>query len=346
MKILINATTINGGGGLQVANSLINEFTKKDVEIVVCCSREVFSCLSDHIKDNIKIYKFEKSPAKFKNRLSVSKKLYLIEDKINPDIVLTVFGPSYWKPRSPHLLGFALAQIAYPSNPFFKRLSWKSKLRFLMEFGYKKNQFKRNAQFFWCETEDVKKNISKYLDIPLDHVFVAGNTCNHSFINPDTGKIDFPQREAREFRFVVPTTYMAHKNLEIIPKVLPLIEHDNVKFFVTLASSDYDRLFSSCTDRVINLGILHPEQCPSAYYHCDALFCPTLLECFTANYPESMMMERPILTSHYSFAKNLCQDAASYFDPFDPEDIAEKIINSNHSNIFELVVEKDKLNIK
>ena len=41
---------------------------------------------------------------------------------------------------------------------------------------------------------------------------------------------------------------------------------------------------------------------------------------------EAMKMEKPILTSNYSFAADICGDAALYFDPLDAKDIAEKIL--------------------
>jgi len=334
MKILLNASTIKAGGGLQVGNSLISEFSKMgSLDLNVCCSNEVYWCLNESIKNKIKTFTFDKSPAKLKYRSNNIERLFNIENKISPDIVLTVFGPSYWKPTSPHLLGFALPQIAYPENPFFSSLSLKKRFRYLMEFKYKKYQFKSNSSYFWCETEDVKNKISQNLNIPFDHIFVAGNTCSLFFKNPDINKIRFPRREAQEFRLVFPTSYNLHKNLEVIPKVLPLLSNYNVKFFVTLAPNDFERIFFNCENRIINLGILRPDECPSVYYHCDALFCPTLLECFTANYPEAMSMKRPILTSHYSFAKAICKDAAIYFDPLDPRDIADKIIKIIKDNV-------------
>jgi glycosyltransferase involved in cell wall biosynthesis len=73
------------------------------------------------------------------------------------------------------------------------------------------------------------------------------------------------------------------------------------------------------------MGSIPHKSCPSLYAQSDALFAPTLLETFSAAYPEAMKMEKPILTSNYSFAKDVCQDAALYFDPLDPVDIAEKI---------------------
>ena len=77
---------------------------------------------------------------------------------------------------------------------------------------------------------------------------------------------------------------------------------------------------------IINVGKVDIATCPYLYRETDALFLPTLLECFSANYPEAMMMERPILTSNLSFATEVCGDAALYFNPMDPNDICEKIL--------------------
>jgi len=76
---------------------------------------------------------------------------------------------------------------------------------------------------------------------------------------------------------------------------------------------------------VMNLGPVAHESCPSIYNQCDFLFAPTLLETFSASYPEAMKMNLPILTSKYSFAKDVCHNAALYFDPMNPKDIVEKI---------------------
>jgi glycosyltransferase involved in cell wall biosynthesis len=56
------------------------------------------------------------------------------------------------------------------------------------------------------------------------------------------------------------------------------------------------------------------------------MFLPTLLECFSASYAEAMKMGLPILTSDLKFAREVCGDAAVYFDPVNAGDIAEKIL--------------------
>ena len=50
------------------------------------------------------------------------------------------------------------------------------------------------------------------------------------------------------------------------------------------------------------------------------IFLPTLLKVFIAAYPEAMKIEKPIMTSNYSFATDVCQDSALYFDPLDSKD--------------------------
>lgn len=46
-------------------------------------------------------------------------------------------------------------------------------------------------------------------------------------------------------------------------------------------------------------------------------------------------MGLPIVTSGLSFAKNVCGDAAMYFDPLNPADIAKKIIQLSEDKLLQ-----------
>jgi glycosyltransferase involved in cell wall biosynthesis len=76
---------------------------------------------------------------------------------------------------------------------------------------------------------------------------------------------------------------------------------------------------------IINIGRINVENCPQLYRECDALFLPTTLECFSANYPEAMKMAKPIITSNLSFATSVCGNAALYFDPYNENEIVKVI---------------------
>ena len=43
-----------------------------------------------------------------------------IEKEWKPDIVFTTSGPSYWRSKAPHLMGFNLAHYIYPESPILK----------------------------------------------------------------------------------------------------------------------------------------------------------------------------------------------------------------------------------
>ena len=49
---------------------------------------------------------------------------------------------------------------------------------------------------------------------------------------------------------------------------------------------------------------------------------PTLMESFSASYPEAMYFGLPIVTSDLDFARETCGSAAIFVNPWDPADIA------------------------
>jgi glycosyltransferase involved in cell wall biosynthesis len=56
------------------------------------------------------------------------------------------------------------------------------------------------------------------------------------------------------------------------------------------------------------------------------LILPTLLESFTATYLEAMKFDCPVLTSDLDFAREVCGDAAIYFDPWNVDDMCEAVV--------------------
>ena len=122
--------------------------------------------------------------------------------------------------------------------------------------------------------------------------------------------------------------YLVLSNL-FIPKIKE--KGLKIKFILTISEKDFKMNFSDTGEYIINLGPLELKKCPFVYSMSDALFLPTLIESYSASYPEAMIMKLPILTSDYSFARDVCHDAALYFDPFDTEDIMNKIENVYHN---------------
>ena len=97
--------------------------------------------------------------------------------------------------------------------------------------------------------------------------------------------------------------------------------------------ADYLKVRSS----IQNIGPLKVEECPGWYNKSHIVFVPTLLETFSATYPEAMKMGKPIVTTDFYFSRNVCGDAALYYSPLSAEDAAKSI---------KMIVEDQKLHQK
>ncbi|WP_415407163.1 glycosyltransferase [Sulfurovum sp. CS9] len=334
MKIIINTSNLNGGGGVQVALSFINElkYMDKDHEYYIFLSKEVNAQIDQkEFPDNFEFYLIDKSPASLKTRKEIVAKLNSLEEQIEPDVVFSVFGPSYWKPKSKHIMGFAVPWVLQKDSVAYDELELFARVKMHLWVEYVSYYAKRDASDYIIETNDGKERLSKVLGIAKNKISVVGNSYSSTFDDPkylsrkNPNFIELPTKEADEFRLLLITHNNPHKNLKIINKVLPLLEGYKIKFVLTIDDNSFTSLFRNNDKQVLNLGPVKQKSCPSLYGQCDALFLPTLLEVFSASYPEAMKMGKPILTSNYSFATDVCQDAALYFDPLDPKDIAKKI---------------------
>lgn len=228
-------------------------------------------------------------------------------------------------------MGFAIAHFLYSDSPYFSIINKKDKLKWELYKIIKKFFFNKNSRYYHVESNDTRERLSKYLTCPINNIFTISNTFSSVYNNEITNKEQLLiKRDNNEFRFVCISAYYPHKNLEILNKVIPvLIEKgfDNIKFVLTLEQSDFNKIFSYIAkQKIINIGPIKIEICPQLYSECDGMFLPTLLECFSANYPEAMKMKIPIITSDLPFAHDVCGKAALYFDPLDEFSIADNII--------------------
>jgi len=331
MRILVNVSNIHVGGGTQVALSFIHFLSSfKDIQFYVFASNKVYKQINfKDLSGDIIVTKVDFG---FKDwLLGKSKEVLKLENDVNPNVVFTIFGPSYWTPKSPHLMGFAMPWLINPETKAFGELDLKMLIKKRIQNFIKGYFTKRNADYFVVETEDVKKRLNKYFNIELSKTWVVNNTYNQNFQNIEIK----PTKKGHIFKFITITANYPHKNLKILKKVIPILKSRGVKvsFTLTIPQEDFKNEFGEESDFLKNLGPISSKDCPRYYNNADALFLPTLLECFTASYPEAMVMRRPVLTSDLPFSRQICGEGnALFFDPLNEIDIAnrvEQIVNDN-----------------
>lgn len=330
MKILINCSNLRVGGGLQVAHSFLNEICQnKEHQFLVVLSETILTQIEKTLfTSNFKFITYSIRPSIYKALSGKDTYLSLLEKEFNTDVVFSVFGSTYWKPKTKHICGFAKPGYIYKESPFFYQFNTVQKLKLAFYEFIHMYDFKNNNSLLITENEDVSMRLRNKV---LQKVVTVTNTFNQVFKyeNKWDKNLLIDSRNV-DIKLLTISANYPHKNLAIIKDVIPLLKKTypnfRFKFYLSITAEDYEIDSKDLlNDNIQFLGKVNINQCPSLYSQCDFLFLPTLLECFSASYCEAMYMKLPILTSDLSFAKGICGNAAIYFDPTNAMDIAKAI---------------------
>lgn len=325
-KILLDASNLSLGGGVQVGLALIHNFINDDAfEIICIASPQIDQQLNIIQKQKIKYY-FVENNESIIGKYNQGKRIAEIEKKYNPNLTFIIFGPSYWKPKSVSIQGFALGKMIYADELKIGML--EIGLNFV-----KKMFFLWSDSFLIVETELVKNKLIKFFNYSSDKIFVIGNSYSpafESYINKNA----INSKISTCFRILVPGSFYPHKNLERIIKALALIDKNKIELkmiFTIPEDSEGWRYLSTLAEKmnVIELietvGFIENSKFARLYQECGAVICASLVESSTAVFPEAFLAKRPLLVSDRPFATELCEDAAIYFDPLSEHSIADAI---------------------
>jgi len=149
--------------------------------------------------------------------------------------------------------------------------------------------------------------------------------------------------------------YYTHKNLEGLIDTFTRYRNELRDYVILLSilpeQSKKARIFLSRIEKegvgenIINLGQRgHPHPELAGYYqHSQGMILPTLLESYSSTYIEAMQSSCPILTSDLDFAREVCGDAAVYFNPWEPRSIRDAILRlKNETGLADLLIERGK----
>ena len=335
MKILFNATTAIKGGALHLSTMLIREALQDRHEHQWCfaISSVVARELEGLLAQETTSWKvFDRSPAR---STSHRRDLARLETEFQPDAVLTPYGPAYVRFTAPHLLGVAVPWVTHPSLIAYRTLDFPHEWIKRLLVDKHKSIWYRRASAWWVETECARQGLMRRLGLPGDWIGVIPNTCAAQYRQCATRR-PFPD-SAREIKLLYFTAPYKHKNLNMVPRVAKVLvdRQPNLRFrMVTTLPEDhvvFRRMMKlarslGVTERIDNRGPIRVADGPRLYQECDICFMPTVLEVFSATYPEAMAMGLPIVTSDLGFARDICGKAASFFLANQPTSAADAIL--------------------
>lgn len=328
MNILINCSNLKKGGALQVADSIcsyLHKYLENNFVLVISSALENIATRIPN-SSNITIVRYDINNDWRTILLGRDKVLDGLVKKYKIDGVLTIFGPSRWSPKCKHVCGFARAHLVLKDSPYYNRISAFQNFKQYLKNAVLKYFFARGVNVLWTENPYISEKVSKlFPKIPVE---TATNYYNQIFDQPDKWThIQLPTNDKCTILSV--NALYAHKNLEIAidaaKSLLKSHPHFRFRFVFTITASDFPDLDEKIKDCFLFLGKVDISQVPYLYQQSDICFQPTLLECFTATYPEAMRMKIPIVTTDIEFARGLCGDAAEYYSALDADACAESI---------------------
>ncbi|HJP05769.1 MAG: hypothetical protein CL799_02385 [Chromatiales bacterium] len=335
MDVLVNATTLVKGGGIQVAASFIAEAeaVPSDINWHYALSTEVAEELASLNIKTPGATIFDNSPSRDKSQ---RKRLETLERTLGPDVVYTVFGPAYARFTAPHLCGVAVGWVTHSTRLAFSILpGWLSRLQTFLKCIYK-GLWLRIADHWIVEADAARQGLNRRLRIPLSRVTVVPNSCAAVFNNTGLDPVSRPQL-SDTLRLLYVSAYYPHKHIEFIPEVAAALTDiepgKSFEFILTLPDDDENtaRIMQNAVDlgvgkRLKNAGRVSLNGVIGLYRDAHICFMPSLLETFSATYPEAMALGRPIVTTDLDFAHAVCGDAAEYYSPLDARDAARAIL--------------------
>lgn len=328
-SFLINCSNIRVGGSLQVADSfckILDRFQQH--QFVVVTSRwlkDTKAAIS--LYTNVYSVEYDMTKGFLASCIGRDRFLDRLVDEYHIDAVLTVFGPPRWKPRKPHLCGFARAHIVFTDSPFWVKLKKKELIRDKIFYLSLSVLFRLNANSLWTENPILSPRLKK--KYKRKQIYVVTNCYNQIFDCQSLWKKNIKLNPFDGVTIISISVPYRHKNYPLLSGICEYMEKMypdfNYRFVLTQTENQCRYIPEKYKSRFIFLGQVEVSQCPYLYEQSDIMFMPTLLECFTATYPEAMRMDVPIITTDLEFAHGLCGDAACYYSALDAKAAAKAI---------------------
>jgi len=331
MRIVINASTVAIGGGLAVTYNFL----------------EALNTL-DHSHEILVISPINTGYKRFAGmKMKILEVPLILLKRIFRPFLDHVWLPMHIKKFRPNWI-FSLGNLPVPmrvnqailsDNPFttLKDLSWyKLSVAEKVIHRFRNIIFRNRLKFVSLVFTQTEIQGKRFTDIFPGNYSIEILPNGPVFIQQkDEFKFNLPPKKQNELRLLLFSRYYPHKNIEILLELATLFKKDKVKIsFITTIENHHGkkarRFLKQITKRnlsdfIINIGEVKHSSIKALYENMDGLLLPTLLESFSSTYLDAMKFGKPILTSNLDFAKEICKDAAWYFDPKCPGNIFKTI---------------------
>lgn len=337
MRIAINALSAVAGGGVTYLNQLFKHLSIIDEknEYIIITTKRGKKALHINYK-NFQVFSFKMPSLSPILRLFWEQFcLWHILKKRKADIL--------YSPANIGLIfhSFPTVLMIQTVAPFDLKMIKKQNIYYQLKFNLLKIlttlsvEKARNVIFI---TNKAREELSHYYKLPERKTSVIYHGRSTLF-RPDLDYNRLQEIKKKyglgEFILYISNIYQ-YKNFWELIKAFSLIKDEvNPDLKLALVGKSFDNRYTESLkalvssekmeDRVIFFGYIPYEEVPFLYVLCKLFVYPSTCESFGMTLVEAMACGSPILASNIEPMPEICQDAAIYIDPYNPQDIAEKI---------------------
>lgn len=352
VRIFINGVNSKTGGGKSILNnylSLLKQSHSNHHFYVLTPSKD------EYLKYACEFIEIIDIPQWYKNNLLFPVLILFILPKLLKALKIDVvfnLGKIAIPTNIKQLYLFQWSYAVYPESIVWSKMSTLNYVTQKIKLFFFKKYIKR-ASIIVAQSKTMKDRLMMIYN--LKHVDIVPNAVS---LENMTGGVSFNfNLPSNRLKMLYLTYYYLHKNLEVFIPLAKRIKELQLPYCIitTIEANQHQQAkqFLDCVsayelnDVIINIGPISMEHVPSLYSQCDALLMPTLLESFSGTYVEAMFHGKPILTSNYDFASDVCGDSAFYFDPLDSESILSSIqLIEKDTNLRNWHIEEGKNQLK
>lgn len=176
----------------------------------------------------------------------------------------------------------------------------------------------KRSQIVITISEHAKQALVERLDLEPEAVRVIYLAVDHELFRPGA--------EQREPFLLYPANRWPHKNHERLFEAFALLRRERPELRLVLTGSGHER--GQLPEGVQAPGHVPLDELASLYRRASCLVFPSLYEGFGQPPLEALASGCPVAVSRVASLPEVCGDAARYFDPAEPEEIAAAVTDA------------------
>jgi hypothetical protein len=327
MNILINAAGLHEGAGRRIAQQFLHQLApiRVDDQLFLIASADAgYESLARYPNFHLLTL-----PESYKHsRFSQLWHLHWVfprwckRYKIDKVISLgNIAFPSKGRPQAVYL---QLPQLAYHESAAWKLMNNRAFLKSSLADQFVALHL-RYASSYAVPSEPMKRRLAARFRLPEERIHLLPHTAVSSDL---PGSTTLPEPRT-PLRLIFLSRYLPYKHFECLPALAQVIQEQQLPVEITLTLDRREGPAAAAILQAVsvfpfirNVGPPAWQDVPQLIQDHHGVFLPSLMESLSGVYAEALQSRRLIFTSHYDFATSVLGDAAFYFDPLKPYNIA------------------------